>query len=332
MPAPAPVSAPLPLTVIAGYLGAGKTTLVNRLLAEARGRRLMVLVNDFGDIAIDAALIAARDGDTISLSNGCVCCSIGADLFRAFSRALDRRPRPDHLVIEASGVAEPRRIADLARAEPELALDAVVTLVDALNGADHLGDPLIGRAVEAQIAAADLLALTKTDLAGADAARELEARLAAINPGAPVLRAARGRLPLDVILGRAPAPAPGPAAAPADAERRADAPAAPRHEDVYRRWSLTDADAAPDAETLRALLDSLPEGIVRLKGISSAQGEAVMRVFQIAGRQRRVETVARPEGVPPGLQVVAIGLADRLPVPALEAAFAALARRPGRAR
>lgn len=309
--------APLPLTVIAGYLGAGKTTLVNHLLAAARGRRIMVLVNDFGEIAIDAELIATRDSETIALANGCVCCSIGSDLFRAFSRALDHRPRADHLVIEASGVAEPRRVADLARAEPELALDAVITLVDGLNGARHLADPLIGHAIAAQIAAADLLVLTKTDLVEASAVRALEKRLGAINSDAAMVSADRGRLPLDLVLGRTATGSHPPTET------------AHRHEDVYQRWSLAIEDGAPDADALRDALNGLPDGIIRLKGISVAKGESDMRVFHIAGRQRRIETVARPEGARAGLRVVAIGLKGRLPTRALEAAFAALVRRPG---
>ena len=103
----------LPLTVLGGYLGAGKTTLLNRLLSEDHGQRILVMVNDFGAINIDASLIAAASSDTLTLSNGCVCCTMGADLFMAMGDALDRRPRPDHLVIEASGVADPAKIADI---------------------------------------------------------------------------------------------------------------------------------------------------------------------------------------------------------------------------
>jgi hypothetical protein len=102
----------VPVTVVGGYLGAGKTTLVNHLLRHAEGRRLVVMVNDFGDTPIDAALIAARDGDTLALSNGCICCSMGGDLVAAFDTAIRLAQRADALVIEASGVAEPDRIAD----------------------------------------------------------------------------------------------------------------------------------------------------------------------------------------------------------------------------
>ena len=102
------MAAPLPVNLLCGYLGAGKTTLLNRLL-DRQGERILVMVNDFGDIAVDAALIAGRSADTIQLSNGCICCSIGGGLFDAFERALSLRNRVDRLVIEASGVAEPRR-------------------------------------------------------------------------------------------------------------------------------------------------------------------------------------------------------------------------------
>ncbi|MDP5350234.1 MAG: GTP-binding protein, partial [Paracoccaceae bacterium] len=123
----------LPLTVIGGYLGAGKTTLINRLLREDHGQRVLVMVNDFGAINIDADLLVSADGDTMTLTNGCVCCTMGADLFMAMGDALDRRPRPDHLVIEASGIADPARIATAARAEPDMAYGGIAVVVDAMH-------------------------------------------------------------------------------------------------------------------------------------------------------------------------------------------------------
>jgi G3E family GTPase len=155
---------PLPLTVISGYLGAGKTTLINRLLAGSHRLKLMVMVNDFGAINIDQALIAAQGKDVIALTNGCVCCTMGADLFMALGDALDRRPRPDHLIIEASGIADPKAIANTAIAEPDMRYAGIVTLVDALNIQTLLNDPLVAPQVQQQIAAADLVVQTKAEM------------------------------------------------------------------------------------------------------------------------------------------------------------------------
>lgn len=170
---------PLPLVVVGGYLGSGKTTLINRLLRSPGGRRITVLVNDFGAINIDADLLESKDEDTIALTNGCVCCSIGGDLFMALGDVLDRQPRPDVLVIEASGVADPRRIADTARAEPDLRYGGIVTLVDALNHSDLSADPLIAPQVLEQVACADLLAVSKCAEISVDLRDQLQSRSAA---------------------------------------------------------------------------------------------------------------------------------------------------------
>lgn len=126
-------NAPLPVTLISGYLGAGKTTLVNHVLRNTNGRKFLVMVNDFGELPIDADLIESDDGDTITLANGCICCSMNGDLAGAFIDLLNRDPLPDHLLIEASGVAEPNRIANLARAEPDLSLHGIIVLRTALT-------------------------------------------------------------------------------------------------------------------------------------------------------------------------------------------------------
>lgn len=156
-------ASPLPVTVISGYFGAGKTTLVNHLLRHPGGRRLMVLVNDFGELAIDADLIAADEGNILTLANGCVCCSMGGNFDNALVDELEMEERPDHLVTEASGVAKPARIANIARAESDLLLDGVVTVIDAENFDRHLADHLIADSVMDQIAAADLLLVNKAD-------------------------------------------------------------------------------------------------------------------------------------------------------------------------
>ena len=139
---------PLPVSVISGYLGAGKTSLVNRLLSGDHGQRIMVLVNDFGEIALDESLIESRDGDLIALANGCMCCQIGGDLYDAIDQILKRRQNLDHLLIETSGVADPAKIGQIAIAEPELRLNAILVLVDALNFSDGMADPLLADTLE----------------------------------------------------------------------------------------------------------------------------------------------------------------------------------------
>ena len=133
----------LPLTILSGYLGAGKTTLVNRLLRADHGLRLRVIVNDFGAINLDAAAIDSRSGQAIALTNGCICCSMQGDLFGALNAALDNDPRPDHILIEASGIADPAAIAAAALVERDIGYGGIVTLVDALNLPSLLEDDAV---------------------------------------------------------------------------------------------------------------------------------------------------------------------------------------------
>lgn len=137
--------------------------MINRLLAEDHGLRLMVMVNNFGAINIDEALIAAQSDDMITLPNGCVCCTMGADLFMALGDALDMDPRPDHLIIEASGVADPASIANAAIAEPDLSYAGIITMVDGGNAPSLLDDQQIGPQVAQQITAADLVLVAKAE-------------------------------------------------------------------------------------------------------------------------------------------------------------------------
>jgi G3E family GTPase len=157
---------PLPTTVVSGYLGAGKTTLVNSILSGDHAQRIAVLVNDFGKIAIDETLIGARRGDVIALANGCMCCQVGGDLYDAVDRILRMRERFDHLLIETSGVADPARVAQIAVAEPDLELSRTVVLIDAVNFTDMLADPKLNDTLLRQIRAADLILITKIDAAG----------------------------------------------------------------------------------------------------------------------------------------------------------------------
>ncbi|RYX93345.1 MAG: GTP-binding protein, partial [Bradyrhizobiaceae bacterium] len=118
-----------PVTVIGGFLGAGKTTYLNHLLRSGT-ERYAVLVNDFGAVNIDAGLIAKHDGETMTLTNGCVCCSIGSGFLDTLGRILDGQTRFDQIIIEASGVGDPWRIAEIALVEPSLRLNAVIVVAD----------------------------------------------------------------------------------------------------------------------------------------------------------------------------------------------------------
>jgi G3E family GTPase len=188
----------IPFTVIGGFLGAGKTTLLNRLLRGATGRRFAVMVNDFGTLDIDGGLVADHGGDTIALANGCLCCTIGDSLVVTLLSLLDRPERFDHIVVEASGVADPGRIADLAVLEPRLARDGVIVVVDAAHVRERAADRRVGDTVTRQLGAADLLVLNKVDLA-----HDLDALRGwlATHSAAPVLEARHADVPLDLLFG-----------------------------------------------------------------------------------------------------------------------------------
>lgn len=302
---------PLPMTVIGGYLGAGKTTLVNHLLRNAEGRRICVLVNDFGEIAIDADLIEAREGDSLTLANGCVCCSIGGDLFRALSRVLDRTPRPDHLVIEASGVAEPARIAAVAHAEPDLSAGAVVVLCDAETLADRLAEPLLARTVSEQIAAADLLLLNKCDSVAEETLDALQDLLRQLNETAEIKRVEFSAAPVESLLAE-PAP-----------RMPRDVAETSSHEALYERWSW-ESELAHPIERVEQALAALPGGLLRLKGLLVSDDRASAWEIQSTGSRPTVVGRPVPPGAPSGLRLVAIALRGKLDRAALDRRLVAL--------
>ena len=191
----------IPLTIISGFLGSGKTSLLNHLLTQADGRRITAMVNDFGALNIDAELIAAKHGNQIALANGCVCCSIGDDLMRSFMEVMQQTPLPDHIIIEASGVAEPSRIAGFAAVDRQLRLDGIVTLVDASAHNVHSKDPYLADNYAKQIEAAHLLLISKPDLADAATLENLEKELATQKPDVPMAQVTHGALPINLVLG-----------------------------------------------------------------------------------------------------------------------------------
>ncbi|WP_456622628.1 MULTISPECIES: CobW family GTP-binding protein [unclassified Bradyrhizobium] len=205
---------PVPILLVTGFLGAGKTTVVNHLLAHAQGRRIAAVVNDFGAINIDAELIAGASDGVVSLSNGCVCCSLEGDLLRTLSTLLRRDPRPDTIVIETSGVADP---ADIVRnlLDPvilrEALLETVLCVMDATAPLAALDDAL----QRSQLRAADVVALSKIDLADEGAGARIREAIRAQRVPAVVVDAKHGEIPSALLfpatVDRAPAPRrPGP--------------------------------------------------------------------------------------------------------------------------
>lgn len=193
-----------PVTTIGGFLGAGKTTLINALLKNAQGCRLAILVNEFGELSIDEDLIEAQDGNIISLAGGCVCCAFGDDLSGALAGLVATQSPPDHILIEASGVAIPSSIAASLGIMRGFQQNGIVVLADADDIQNLLRDRYMGDTVQRQLRDADLVVVTKTDLVDNAHTDALITSLRALAPDAEVIRAANGAIPLEVVIGPRP--------------------------------------------------------------------------------------------------------------------------------
>lgn len=287
----------IPLTVIGGFLGAGKTTFLNRLLSRATAR-YVVLVNDFGEINIDASLIARHDGATMSLTNGCVCCSIGSGFLETLGKVLDGDDGFERIIIEASGVGDPWRIAEVALVEPELRLDGVIVLADAMRIAELVDDRRVGDTVRSQFAKCDLILLSRSDLASEDDLRRARA----------AVRSLRSDVRFDVL---SPDAWVDPFAISPKHPRfqavDADATTAD-HEDNFRRWTYR-REGAFDRARLTAALAMLPPQLLRLKGACRIADEGAPLVLQMVGKDWSL-TKADSELDPQDIALIGIGTTD----------------------
>jgi G3E family GTPase len=191
----------IPVTVLTGYLGAGKTTLLNRILTHEHGKKIAVIVNEFGEIGIDNQLVIDADEEIFEMNNGCICCTVRGDLIRIIGNLLKRRQKFDHLIIETTGLADPAPVIQTffmdEDMQEKLSLDAVVTLVDA----KHIWQHWDSDEAREQIAFADVILLNKTDLASETELAELEKRIREMNPLGRVYRTCNAELGMEAILG-----------------------------------------------------------------------------------------------------------------------------------
>lgn len=288
----------LPVTIIGGYLGAGKTTLVNHLLRHAGGVRIAVLVNEFGALPIDQDLIEAQDDALISIAGGCVCCSYGNDLVQALLDIAALGQPVDHILIETSGVALPGAIASSVSLIEGFQTDGIVVLADAETIRRQADDPYIGDTIHRQLRDADIVLTTKTDLAHPNEIEPLCDWLEMMAPGATVVPTHHANVPNDIVMQGFDRKIP-------DAEPQ-NSPShfhAPEFESRVIEFG-PDQDAAEIAQQLA----SPALALVRAKGfVSTPQG---LKGIQVVGRRWSVFDAA--EGAKPGVVVIALKAHDGL--------------------
>jgi G3E family GTPase len=254
-----------PVTLVTGYLGAGKTTLLRNIISGSKGRRLAIVMNEFGKIPIDGKVVEGRGIRIAELSGGCVCCSLSGE-FMAAIEELITLAKPEWIIVETTGVAEPSALAhDIAENMPKVRLDAIVTIVDA----DAITkSPAIGHTGEEQIELADLLLLNKKDLVSEKELGAALGRVAGMNRRAMVLQCAHCEVPMEAVFGVG-----------------RETKIVPKHEEHQPDFDYFDFvyRGAFGHEEFMAFLDSLPKEVYRSKGfVITEKGKFLMN--HVAGR------------------------------------------------
>ncbi len=293
---------PIPVTIIAGFLGAGKTTLLNRLLRADHGRRLAVLVNDYGDVNIDTQLLdPAGDDEIIDLPNGCVCCTLARDLVGVIWDLIKIEQPPEHIVLEASGVSSPADIVsilDVPELSSRIIVNSVITLVDSENILK------LAKAVmfaDKQIISADLLLVNKTDLVDEDELTAVLDWIAEVAPDARLIKTQYAQVPLELILGS------GQIDHVNHASLTEAGPTARVEGHDFGTWTYT-TDQPLSGTALQIAMTTLPAAIIRAKGIVYIAGDPGRRyVLHLVGKRIALTADREWAGSEPGTQLVFIG-------------------------
>ena len=290
---------PIPITILGGFLGSGKTTLLNRILQEQHGIRFAVLVNDYGEVNIDAQLLQSNpDDELIDLPNGCVCCTLARGLLEVIETIVQADQPPEHILIEASGISSPsqiRTILDVDELKAKIEIQAVVSLVDAANVRKVA--PIV-TFIEDQIRAGDLLLINKIDLIPEEEMDEVVAWLFDIAPQAAMIKTLYSQVPLDMIIH----------AGISNRNKFMPANVSDDHTQVFQSWTFS-SQLPLSLIAFKKMMPALMGEIYRAKGILYFGEDPLNRyVFQAVGGDYQLTSENDWQGKAPGCDVVFIGL------------------------